>query len=72
MAPKASADAFRHCAALLQMSSWTLDTLDSAARKDYDGPFPTLLDVVNYWGTVFKLRLTGGESNDLIEYLKSI
>jgi hypothetical protein len=54
------------------MSSWTLDTLDSAARKDYDGPFPTLLDVVNYWGTVFKLRLTGGESNDLIEYLKSI
>ena len=38
----------------------------------HDGRFSTLLDVVNHYDTVFKLRLTEREKNDLIEYLKSI
>jgi hypothetical protein len=38
----------------------------------HDGRFPTLLDVVNHYDAVFKLGLTAGEKNDLIEYLKSI
>ena len=38
----------------------------------HDGRFPTLLDVVNHYDTVFKLGLTEDEKKDLIEYLKSI
>jgi hypothetical protein len=38
----------------------------------HDGRFATLPDVVNHYDSVFKLRLTDQEKNDLIEYLKSI
>jgi hypothetical protein len=32
----------------------------------------SLIKALTYLGGVFKLRLTGQEKNDLIEYLKSI
>jgi CxxC motif-containing protein (DUF1111 family) len=38
----------------------------------HDGRFATLPEVVNHYDSVFKLRLTEQEKNDLIEYLKSI
>jgi CxxC motif-containing protein (DUF1111 family) len=38
----------------------------------HDGRFPTLLDVVNHYDGCFSLGLSGGEKNDLVEYLKSL
>jgi hypothetical protein len=38
----------------------------------HDGRFATLLEVVNHYNTVLKLRLTEREKAALIEYLKSI
>jgi len=38
----------------------------------HDGRFATLMDVVNHYNTFFKLNLSDGEKNDLIEYLKGI
>ena len=38
----------------------------------HDGRFPTLLDVVNSYNTRFNLELTPQESQDLVEYLKSL
>ncbi len=38
----------------------------------HDGRFPTLLDVVNHYDSCFKLGLSSGEKNDLVEYLKSL
>ena len=38
----------------------------------HDGRFPTLLDVVNSYNTRFNLGLTSQESQDLVEYLKSL
>jgi hypothetical protein len=38
----------------------------------HDGRFATLRDVVNHYNTVFSLGLTEQESNELVEYLKSL
>lgn len=38
----------------------------------HDGRFATLKDVVEHYNGHFKLELTEGEKNDLIEYLKSL
>ena len=38
----------------------------------HDGRFPTLVDVVNSYNTRFNLGLTPQESQDLVEYLKSL
>ena len=38
----------------------------------HDGRFPTLLDVVDHYDTVFNLGLTAGEKSDVVEYLKSL
>jgi cytochrome c peroxidase len=38
----------------------------------HDGRFPTLRAVVEHYNTVFNLRLSENEMNDLVEYLKSI
>jgi hypothetical protein len=38
----------------------------------HDGRFPTLLDVVSHYNRVMNLGLTAAESQDLIEYLKSL
>jgi hypothetical protein len=38
----------------------------------HDGRFPTLLDVVNSYNTRFNLELTPQESQNLVEYLKSL
>ncbi len=38
----------------------------------HDGRFATLLDVVNHYNEHFNLGLSGGEKQDLIEYLKSL
>jgi hypothetical protein len=46
----------------------------SRARGGYyhDGRFATLRAVVEHYNTVFNLRLSENEMNDLVEYLKSI
>ncbi|HEY7315183.1 MAG TPA: hypothetical protein VH643_37910 [Gemmataceae bacterium] len=41
-------------------------------RFYHDGRFATLLDVVNHYNDVFKLKLTDQEKSDLVEYLKSL
>ncbi len=38
----------------------------------HDGRFATLLDVVNHYNSLKSLGLTGAETNDLVEYLKSL
>ncbi|MGI6679200.1 MAG: hypothetical protein ACOX2Q_09150 [Dehalobacterium sp.] len=38
----------------------------------HDGRFATLLEVVNHYDTLFALKLSTQEKNDLIEFLKSI
>ncbi|HSV25221.1 MAG TPA: hypothetical protein VLJ17_19590 [Xanthobacteraceae bacterium] len=38
----------------------------------HDGRFATLPDVVNHYDTQFKLNLSSGQKNDLVEYLKGI
>jgi hypothetical protein len=38
----------------------------------HDGRFATLRDVVDHYDTLFSLRLTNREKNDLVEYLKSL
>ncbi len=38
----------------------------------HDGRFATLKDVIEHYNNHFKLDLTEGDSNDLIEYLKSL
>jgi hypothetical protein len=38
----------------------------------HDGRFATLQDVVNHYNTFFKLGLTSSETNDVVEYLKSL
>ncbi len=38
----------------------------------HDGRFATLLDVVNHYDAFFKLGLTDGEKNDVVEYMKSL
>lgn len=38
----------------------------------HDGRFPTLLDVVNHYDSLFGLHLSGQEKSDLVEYLKSL
>jgi len=38
----------------------------------HDGRYPTLLAVVQHYNQTFNLRMTDGEMNDLVEYLKSI
>ena len=38
----------------------------------HDGRFATLLDVVNHYDAVLKLRLTAQDKAALVEYLKSI
>lgn len=38
----------------------------------HDGRFATLNDVVDHYNAFFNLGLTGKESNDLVEYLKSL
>jgi hypothetical protein len=38
----------------------------------HDGRFPTLLDVINHYNTLFVLGLTEQEKSDLAEYLKSL
>jgi hypothetical protein len=38
----------------------------------HDGRFPTLLDVVNHYNTVFNLNLTPAQKNDLVQYLLSL
>jgi len=38
----------------------------------HDGRFATLMDVVNHYDTCFGLGLTGGEKNDLVQYLLSL
>jgi hypothetical protein len=35
-----------------------------------DGPFPTLLAVVNHYNTCFKLALAPREKSDLVQFLK--
>jgi hypothetical protein len=38
----------------------------------HDGRFATYMDVVNHYDNHFKLALSQGEKNDLVEYLKSL
>jgi cytochrome c peroxidase len=38
----------------------------------HDGRFPTLLAVVQHYNTIFNLRLSHVEMNDVVEYLKSL
>jgi hypothetical protein len=38
----------------------------------HDGRFATLREVVNHYNQFFRLGLNGSESNDLVEYLKSL
>jgi hypothetical protein len=38
----------------------------------HDGRFPTLLDVVSHYNRAMNLGLTAAESQDLVEYLKSL
>ena len=38
----------------------------------HDGRFPPLLDVVSHYNRVMNLGLTAAESQDLVEYLKSL
>jgi hypothetical protein len=38
----------------------------------HDGRFATLTDVVNHYNSFMNLGLTPGETNDLVEYLKSL
>ncbi|BCS53975.1 hypothetical protein [Geobacter sp. SVR] len=38
----------------------------------HDGRFATLLDVINHYDSFLTLRLSDGEKNDLVEYLKSL
>jgi hypothetical protein len=38
----------------------------------HDGRFGTLLDVVSHYNSFFNLGLTGQESSNLVEYLKSL
>ena len=38
----------------------------------HDGRYPTLLVVVQHYNQTFNLRMTDGEMNDLVEYLKSL
>jgi len=38
----------------------------------HDGRFATLPDVINHYNTHFKLELSQKESNDIVEYLKSL
>jgi hypothetical protein len=38
----------------------------------HDGRFATLVDVINHYNQFFGLGLSGSESNDLAEYLKSL
>ena len=38
----------------------------------HDGRYPTLLAVVQHYNQTFNLRMTDGEMNDLVEYLKSL
>lgn len=38
----------------------------------HDGRFATLLDVVNHFDTIWALRLSPPEKNDLVEFLKSL
>jgi hypothetical protein len=38
----------------------------------HDGRFPTLLDVVNHYDSLFGLHLSAQEKSDLVEYLKSL
>ena len=46
----------------------------SRAKGGYyhDGRFATLRAVVEHYNTVFSLRLSENEMNDLVEYLKSL
>ena len=37
----------------------------------HDGRFPTLRSVVEHYDSCHKLKLTGGEKGDLVEYLRS-
>jgi mono/diheme cytochrome c family protein len=45
---------------------------ENKGRFYHDGRFPTLLDVVNSYNSRFTLGLTAQESQDLVEYLKSL
>lgn len=45
---------------------------ENKGRFYHDGRFPTLLDVVNSYNSRFELELTPEESQDLVEYLKSL
>jgi cytochrome c peroxidase len=38
----------------------------------HDGRYPTLLAVVQHYNQTFNLRMSDGEMNDLVEYLKSL
>jgi cytochrome c peroxidase len=44
------------------------------AKGEYyhDGRYPTLLAVVQHYNQTFNLRMSDGEMNDLVEYLKSL
>jgi cytochrome c peroxidase len=45
---------------------------ENKGRFYHDGRFQTLLDVVNSYNSRFNLGLTPQESQDLVEYLKSL
>jgi hypothetical protein len=45
---------------------------ENKCRFYHDGRFQTLLDVVNSYNSRFGLGLTPQESQDLVEYLKSL
>ncbi len=45
---------------------------ENKGRFYHDGPFQTLLDLVNSYNSRFNLGLTPDESQDLVEYLKSL
>lgn len=45
---------------------------ENKGRFYHDGRFATLRDVVNHYNTFMNLGLTEDETNDLIEYLKSL
>jgi CxxC motif-containing protein (DUF1111 family) len=38
----------------------------------HDGRYATLLDVVNHYDGVFKLRLTDGQKQDLVAFLETL
>ncbi len=38
----------------------------------HDGRFATLMDVVNHYNTFFRLGLSPGQKNDLVQFLKSL